>query len=83
MSIESQLLSLTRKYCTSKITFDELTTWVQDREERWASLPGGDAAKILADTIMLAAYEVWAGARNEASARKLIADSATAPASSA
>jgi len=82
MSIESQLFSLTRKYCASKIGFDELTSWVQDREEHWASLPAGDPAKTLADTIMLAAYEVWAGERDEASARKLIADSATAPASS-
>ncbi len=81
MSIESQLTSLTRRYCSSKISFDELTTWVQDREEYWASLPASGTTKVLADTIMLAAYEVWAGDRDEASARKLIADSATAPAS--
>ena len=76
MSIDGQLLALTQLYLASKVSFDELALWVQDQEPYWSRLPDENDARSLAGTIMLAAYEVWDGDRDEASARELIAEAA-------
>jgi hypothetical protein len=83
MSDATQLFSLTRKYCTSKLSFKELYNWIQDREEYWSTLPKDDPARFLAGTFMLAAYEVQAGDRTEESARKLVAETLKTPAAGA
>jgi hypothetical protein len=45
---------------------------VQDREQLWARLPRESVARAIADTIMLAAYELDAGDRTTESVREAI-----------
>jgi hypothetical protein len=83
MSPSSQLFIRTGGFLYDRISLSELALWVQDREEYWAALPDNDESKQLADTIMLAAYEVQDGGRDEASARDLIRAASQEPASPA
>ncbi|MPZ48986.1 MAG: hypothetical protein GEU75_06700 [Dehalococcoidia bacterium] len=80
MSLSSQLFIRTGGYLYDRLSLDELVEWIQDAEEHWASLSEKDESRRLADTIMLAAYEVQAGARDAASAKDLIRRAALEPA---
>ena len=81
MSLSSQLFVRTGGYLYDRLSLAQLVEWVQDSEEHWAALPADNESRQLADTIMLAAYEVQAGARDEASAQELIRRAALEPAS--
>ena len=83
MSDSGQLLVLTGRFLDNALSFAELAEWVQDREEYWASLPNDAVANVLASTIMLACYEVDAGARSIESVRDVVSEASLQPASHA
>ena len=72
MSIDQQLLKLTRQYLASRLSFDELGAWVEDQEPYWATLPENSDIRSIAGIVSLMAYEVWDGARPEPEAREII-----------
>ena len=81
MSLGSQLFVRTGGFLYGRLSLAQLVEWVQDGEEHWASLPDNDEARQLADAIMLAAYEVQGGVRDEVSAKETIRRAALEPAS--
>jgi hypothetical protein len=80
MSVSNQLFLLTGAYIYGRLRLLNLAMWVEDREQHWAALPLNDEARQLADTIMLAFYEVDAGNRGEVSALDVIRNVAQGPA---
>jgi hypothetical protein len=62
MSLDNQLFVQTGDFLYDRLSLAQLARRVQDLEEYWASLPPGRDARSLADTIMLAAYEVASAA---------------------
>jgi hypothetical protein len=74
MSANSQLLVNTGRFLDDQLSFGELAAWVQDREEVWATLPTNSVVRILADSIMLAAYELADGVRDEATVKQLVSE---------
>jgi hypothetical protein len=80
MSDSGQLLVLTGRFLDNALSFADLVEWIQDREEYWASLPNEAVANVLASTIMLAAYEIEAGHRDEGSVRDLVSEATLQPA---
>lgn len=81
MSSNAQLFVLAGRFIDGQITFDSLVEWIGEREEHWAALPTHSLARVLADTIMLAAYEVEAGVRDEDGAREIIVEASLESAS--
>jgi hypothetical protein len=79
MSDSAQLLVKTGRFLDGELDFAALVEWVQDREEYWAALPSQTIARALVDTIMLAAYELNAGDRDEDSVRQLVSDATLQP----
>jgi hypothetical protein len=71
-SMNAQLFVNTGRFLDAELGFPELVDWVQDREEYWASLPANSIIRVLADTIMLAAYEVEAGHRSPEDLKELV-----------
>jgi hypothetical protein len=80
MSVNVELLVRTGQFLDDHSAFAELVEWIQDREEYWAGLPADSMARVLADTIMLAAYEVDDGIRDVASVKDLLSDAMLQPA---
>jgi hypothetical protein len=74
MTDNAHLFVLTGRVIDGQINFDSLVAWIGAREEHWAALPPHSLARVLADTIMLAAYEVEADVRDEDGAREVIAE---------
>jgi len=72
MSANAQLLVKTGRFLDSELSFHDLVEWVQDREQFWAGLPANSIARVLADTIMLAAYEFSEGVRDEPGVKELV-----------
>ena len=83
MSDSTQLLVKTGRFLDGELSFVDLAGWVQDREEYWAALPAQTIARALASTIMLAAYELTAGVRDEESVKQLVSDATLQPSSNA
>lgn len=83
MSDSGQLLILIGRFLEDSLSFAELTEWIQDREEYWASLPSDAVVKVLADTVMLACYEVDAGHRDVESVKDLVSEASLQPVSHA
>jgi hypothetical protein len=79
MSDSTQLLVKTGRFLDGELSLAALVEWVQDREEYWAALSYDSVARALADTIMLAAYELDAGARSEASIKQLVGEATLQP----
>ena len=80
MSLNTDLLVRTGRFLEGKTSFGELANWIQDWEPHWARLPRDSLARNLADTIMLAAYEVDDGARNVESVKELLSEACLQPA---
>lgn len=80
MSLNAELLVRIGRYLEADSDLPDLAGWVQDREEYWAKLPPGSIARVLADTIMLAAYEVDEGVRSEESVHELLGQASLQPA---
>jgi hypothetical protein len=74
MSLEEELIDLTKRYLASEKPLDDLYMWVQNRQEALAELPDESVATGLAGSIMLAAVEMFDGVRDEASARASVAE---------
>ena len=74
MSLNTDLLIRTGRFLDGKCSLSELADWIQDREPHWAALPRHSLARNLADTIMLAAYEVDDGVRDIASVKHLLSE---------
>jgi hypothetical protein len=79
-STNAQLLVNTGQFLDAELSFAELVNWVQDREEYWESLPPNSIVRVLADTIMLAAYEVQAGHRSPEELKELVSLASLQPA---
>jgi hypothetical protein len=71
-SKNAQLFVKTGRFLDAELGFPELVDWVQDKEEYWASLPSSSLVRVLADTIMLTAYEVQAGHRDPEELTELV-----------
>ena len=80
MSLNADLLVRAGRFLNGESTLAELVDWVQDRETHWATLPTDSVARILADTIMLAAYEVDDDVRSPESVKELLSEAALQPA---
>ena len=81
MSDSAQLLVKTGRFLDGELSLADLVEWVQDREEFWAALAADTIARALADTIMLAAYELSEGARSEASVMQVVSEATLLPSS--
>lgn len=80
MSLNADLLVRTGRFLNGESTLGELADWISDYEPHWAKLPADSVARILADTIMLAVYEVDDGVRDPESVKDLVAEAALQPA---
>ena len=69
MSTNAQLFVLAGRFFNGQTRFDTLVEWIGEREEHWQAYQ-----RVLADTIMLAAYKVEAGVRDEDGTREVIAE---------
>jgi hypothetical protein len=81
MSLNADLLVRVGRFLDGKSTLVELAEWIQDDEEHWATLPADSVARLLADTTMLATYEVDDGARNPDSVKNLLSEASLQPVS--
>jgi hypothetical protein len=68
------------RFLDDEVSFAELVDWVQDREEHWAAQPTDSVARILAGTLMLAAYEIDDGVRDVGSVKELLSEASLQPA---
>jgi hypothetical protein len=80
VSVNADLLVRTGQFLNGEATLADLVDWVQDHEMHWARLPADSVARILADTIMLAAYEVDDGSRSPESVKELLGEATLQPA---
>ena len=72
MSLETELIAVTRDYLDLKVPFRDLYMWVQHRQEVLAAIPSEASVNQLAGAIMLAEVELSSGAK-EAEIRDALA----------
>ena len=80
MSPNAEFLVRIGRFLDDEVSFAELVDWVQDREEHWAAQPTDSVARILAGTLMLAAYEIDDGVRDVGSVKELLSEASLQPA---
>jgi len=64
---DENLYRLLKEYIAGERSLFEVQDWISSREQRWASLPRSDSDRRAAGSVMLAAYELDAGDRDEQS----------------